>query len=216
MALLHRAELRPTKLELLDGWAPTQPWFEGDAAGGFATVASFRLDDPEGKVGIETLLVRAGGGPLLQVPLTYREAALERAQVWLIGTMHHSVLGQRWVYDATGDPAYVGATVGAILTGGHQAELLVDVDGELVRREPTALVSGSGTATGAPAAAELTSMTTRHDGGLTTVAAGDLRLVVLRGLEGVIPLAEGAETLSGTWTDHPERTTLAALSPLVE
>jgi hypothetical protein len=40
MALLHRAKLRPSKLQLLDGWASTQPWFEGDAAAGLSSVAS--------------------------------------------------------------------------------------------------------------------------------------------------------------------------------
>ena len=29
MALLHRATLRPTKLDLLTAWLPSQPWFLG-------------------------------------------------------------------------------------------------------------------------------------------------------------------------------------------
>ena len=33
----------------------------------------------------------------------------------------------------------------AAVTGGSQAELYVDIDGEMVQREPTAVVVGSGT-----------------------------------------------------------------------
>src|ERR1700710_2202585 len=101
MALLHRATLQPSKLELLQDWAPTQPWFDGDRSAELVTVAAYRFDDPEGEVGIETLLVRAGDGPVLQVPLTYRAAPLDGGDAWLIGTMQHSVLGQRWTYDGT-------------------------------------------------------------------------------------------------------------------
>ena len=31
MALRRRAELRLSKIELVSAWAPTQPWFVGDA-----------------------------------------------------------------------------------------------------------------------------------------------------------------------------------------
>lgn len=209
MALLYRAELRPSKLELIEGWAPTQPWFAGDASGGVTSVASYRFDDPEGEVGIETLLVRAGGGPVLQVPLTYRGAPLDGAEGWLIGTMQHSVLGRRWTYDATGDPAYVAAVAAAVLAGGHQAEQYVDVDGELVLREPTAVVVGSGAeGTAVPVAAALGTVTARHGRGSTVVEARDLLLVIARDVGGLAP-AEGSESLSGTWTDHPEPTILA-------
>src|SRR5664279_1044907 len=44
MALLHQAELRPSKVELVEGWAQSQPWFEGDAGAGLTNVASFRFD----------------------------------------------------------------------------------------------------------------------------------------------------------------------------
>ncbi|CAN5343677.1 hypothetical protein BH11ACT1_BH11ACT1_25010 [soil metagenome] len=30
MAPLHRAELRRSKIELVAGWAPSQPWFEAN------------------------------------------------------------------------------------------------------------------------------------------------------------------------------------------
>jgi len=107
-------------------------------------VAAFRFDDPAGEVGIETLIVQAADGPLLQAPLTYRHAPLYGGDQWLVGTADHSVLGQRWVYDACGDPVYVSVLANIIFTGASQAEEFIDVDGRLERREPSMSVSGSG------------------------------------------------------------------------
>jgi len=221
MALLYRAELRPSKLELVEGWAPAEPWFEAGPGEGFELVGAFRFDDPEGEVGIETLLVRAGGGPVLQVPLTYRGAPLTGGSAALIGTMQHSVLGERWVYDGTGDPAYLTAVATAVLTGGGQAELYVDVDGERVRREPTANVVGSG-ASGAPVPALVPAdaVSVRHERRSTVVEAGDLRLVVLRVLATEGPAARPSSepatagdpspaTLIGTWSGQPGAELLA-------
>lgn len=80
MALLHQAELRPSKIGLIERWAPTQPWFEGSADASFTVVGSFRFDDPDGEVGIETVLVGVGDGTILQVPMTYRGAPLAGGQ----------------------------------------------------------------------------------------------------------------------------------------
>jgi hypothetical protein len=189
MALLYRATVVPSKLDLVSVWAPKQSWFEGDADGPFATIASFRFDDPDGEVGVETLLVRAGDGPVLQVPLTYRNEELPGAEQWLLGTMEHSVLGTRWTYDAMGDPVYRGELARAILTGGTQVEQWIEVDGVMTLREPTASVVGSGT--------EL-------DPDLTNV---DVEVVRVPGGR-----KSSALELTGTWTDHPERTVLAMLS----
>lgn len=212
MALLYRAELRPSKIELVAGWAPTQPWFDGGVDAELVSVASFRFDDPAGEVGIETLLVRAGDGPMLQVPLTYRGAPLEGGDAWLIGTMQHSVLGQRWVYDAAGDPAYLTAVATAALTGGRQADQYVDVDGQLVFREPTAVVVGSGTSgTPVPPQVSADRVSMRHDRQSTVVEAGDLRLVIVRVLstdERTTDLDPSDDVLSavltGTWSGQVE------------
>lgn len=213
MALLHRAELRPSKIELLDGWVQSQPWFEGGTGTGLTQVAAFRFDDPEGEVGVETLLVRAGDGPILQVPLTYRNAPLERAEAWLVGTLQHSVLGKRWVYDGVGDPVYLLTVATAAVTGGHQAELFVDIDGERVQREPTALVAGSGTgAAPGPALPSIDHLTVRDEHDLTIAEADTLQVVLLRvpggatlrrpeSLTGTVR-AEG--TLTGTWAGQSE------------
>lgn len=215
MALLYSAEITPTKIELLTEWAPTQPWFVGDADQPVTNVGAYRFDDPEGQVGIETILITAGTGPVLQVPVTYRDAPLAGAEDYLITTMQHSVLGERWVYDATGDPAYLAAVATAALTGGRQAELQVEIDGEMVLREPTAVVAGSGTPGGAvvspPAVADID---IQQENAVTIVTAGSLRILVARVLGDDEVLAAQAadsvthEVLAGTWSGQP---TLGAL-----
>lgn len=140
MALIHDARLRPTKLDLVADWLPDQPWAAGE--GEVRVVARFRFDDPLGEVGVETILVRRGDGPVLQVPLTYRGAPLEGADAWLITTMEHSVLGTRWVYDALGDPVYEAVVLEAVRSGaGHAAEF--DADGRPVERPDAAQAVGN-------------------------------------------------------------------------
>ncbi|MEI2826114.1 MAG: hypothetical protein V9F04_06650 [Dermatophilaceae bacterium] len=48
-------------------------------------------------------------------PLTYRSAPLAGADRALVGTIEHSVLGTRWVYDAPHDPAYVAELLRTIV-----------------------------------------------------------------------------------------------------
>ena len=126
MALLHKATVTPTKLEILDAWLPGRPWFHG--AAGVEKVASYRFDDPAGEVGLEAILV-SSGDEVYQVPLTYRAAPLAGADGHLVGTMEHSVLGPRWAYDACADPVWASALATAIRTGGEQAEQHFDIDG---------------------------------------------------------------------------------------
>src|SRR5690349_15553490 len=147
MATIHQATLTPTKLELLTAWLPGRHWYPEEEVAGLQRVAGCRLDDPEGEVGVELLVVRAGqGGPLVHVPMTYRDAPLEEADFYLIGTAEHTVLGTRWVYDAVGDPVFVEVLTSTIRTGGHQAEELVETDEGPRRREPSMTVRGTGTA----------------------------------------------------------------------
>ena len=163
MAIIHRADLRPSKLELVGGWVPTRPW--GGAAAGteLEQVAAYRFDDPAGEVGVETFVVRAGD-LLLHVPLTYRGAPVPEQEAYLVGTTEHSVLGRRWFYDACGDPVYVAALAGAVLTGSPQAEEFVVGDDGRQRREPTARVVGS-------ASPRSESSTTRSAATATNVAS---------------------------------------------
>ncbi|ROR95633.1 trehalose synthase-fused probable maltokinase [Salana multivorans] len=130
MAEIHRTTLEPTKLELLTGWLPTRRWYAGKSGSGepvtpeLRHVGGYRLDDPSGEVGIEVLLVEDSSGPapvLYQVPLTYRGSALEGEAADLVGTTQHGVLGTRWVYDGTADPAFAGAFVD-LLVGRARAQ----------------------------------------------------------------------------------------------
>lgn len=112
MAVIHHTTMSPTKLELLTTWLPTHPWYVGAARKPELTkVGGFRLDDPEGEVGIEFMVVTDSSGdePLsYHVPLSYRGAPLDGADDRaLVGTSEHGVLGKRWLYDGTHDPVLV-------------------------------------------------------------------------------------------------------------
>ncbi|MEU9170762.1 1,4-alpha-glucan branching protein [Streptomyces sp. NPDC048420] len=107
MAIIHHTTLKPTKLELLTTWLPTRPWYAGSGTPELAKAGGFRLDDPEGEVGIEFMVALDTSGPepvAYHVPLTYRAAPLPGADHALVGTMEHGVLGPRWAYDGVHDP----------------------------------------------------------------------------------------------------------------
>jgi hypothetical protein len=206
MAELYQAQLNPSKLELLAGWLPTQPWWTGDTTG-LAAAGAFRFDDPAGDVGVEVHLVNAGNGPTVQVPVTYRGAPLPDADDGLIGTLMHSVLGQRWVYDGCFDPVYVNALVTTIATGGTQAELDVITDDGLARREPTTYANGSGTAGSTPT---FDSLRVRTDDRNTTISSDAGELIVRRVLDSDDGVA-GSATLTGTWPGAEQPVLLAWL-----
>jgi hypothetical protein len=119
MAVLHHATISPTKAELIAGWVPSRPWGPPSTEP-IRLVGSFRFDDPEGRVGLETHLVAAGDA-LFQVPVTYRDAPLTGAEDALITTAEHSVLGTRWVYDGLRDPVFVLLLAAFALTGQGEA-----------------------------------------------------------------------------------------------
>jgi hypothetical protein len=127
MALFHRATITPTKAELIAQWAPTRSWGPS-AAESVDVIGSYRFDDPEGRVGMETHLVTAGG-TLLQVPLTYRDAPLDGAEDALITEMQHSELGTRWVYDGLRDPRLVLMLAAVAMTGQGEALGMAVYDG---------------------------------------------------------------------------------------
>ena len=142
VAILHRATISPTKAELIAAWVPTRPW--GPPAGEPLTViGAFRFDDPEGRVGLETHLVSAGG-TLVQVPLSYRDEPLEGAEDALITRMEHSVLGTRWVYDGLGDPRSVLMLAAVALTGQGEAVGLVEVGGRWIVTPSNVRIHGGG------------------------------------------------------------------------
>ncbi|MCY0950735.1 maltokinase N-terminal cap-like domain-containing protein [Streptomyces sp. H27-S2] len=130
MAVIHRTTMTPTKHELLAAWLPLRSWYQGTGGPAELTAAElsaaggFRIDDPEGEVGIEFMAVTdgSGGTPVAYlVPLTYRGAPLAGAEAGLIGTSEHGVLGTRWIYDGAHDPVLVGQLL-ALLAGKTAAQ----------------------------------------------------------------------------------------------
>ena len=133
MGIGYDASLTPSKTELLETWVPTQPWCPatGDAAATeIEVIGAFRIDDPHGRVGMETHLVRADT-TVLQVPVTYRDAPLAGAESAFIAEMAHSALGTRWVYDGLGDPLHVMMLAAFAMTGQGEALGIVDFAGRL-------------------------------------------------------------------------------------
>ncbi len=126
MATVYRdATIVPSKTELVTDWMPHQRWYAGKGhTPQLVRVGGFRFEDPAGEVGIEVLLLADHGADpvvIYQVPLTYRGAPLEDADHALLGTMEHSVLGPRWVYDGPHDPIYVVQLIDTIL-GEHSSD----------------------------------------------------------------------------------------------
>ena len=194
MALIHRATLVPSKLELLQAFVPGQSWFTDD--GPLETLGAYRWDDPAGDVGIEPHVVRSGA-TVFQVPVTYRAA--EHASAHLIGTAQHSVLGRRWVYDGCTDPVYVAALATALFTGAPQAKLWYDLPEGRERREPSVQVSVDGDRDAVPPIDDVTAI---DEDVSTLIRAGGTEFVVQRALGRPVP---GRSRLTGTWVgqDHP-------------
>ncbi|MET8352373.1 MULTISPECIES: hypothetical protein [unclassified Micromonospora] len=203
MALLHRATLRPSKLDLLATWLPARPWYRGPAGADVVTLGAYRFDDPAGAVGIETILVGAGDGPVHQVPLTYRAAPLDGADDWLVGTTEHSVLGPRWVYDGCADPVYATALADAILAGTGQAEQYFEVDGRRELREPNMTILGSGAA---PLPVDAAVPVVDEDASL--IVTDSVELVVVR-RPGAGAVDAAVAVLSGSWNGQPTTVPLA-------
>ena len=210
MAIIYRAQIRPTKLELIGSWLPTQPWFGGGSVDGLASLGAYRFDDPAGEVGIETLLVDVAG-EVVQVPMTYRGAPLAGAEAWLMGTLEHSVLGPRWVYDACADPVYANELAAAILTGGTQADEFVDGDGGPTFRASTVSVKGSGSPDEKVVeVGDVDDLTVSTVGTVSTISAPAWELTVARLVDvgGSYPVVDAE--LVGTWAAQAQPVRLAS------
>jgi 1,4-alpha-glucan branching enzyme len=120
--IYHDAVLVPSKVELVAAWIEAQRWYTGKGrTPALRRVGGYRFEDPDGAVGMETLLLADSSvspSVVYQVPLTYRDAPLPGGQDALVGTLEHSVLGTRWVYDGPHDPVYARMLVETILTSG--------------------------------------------------------------------------------------------------
>jgi hypothetical protein len=211
MATLYAAELRPTKIELLSRWVPTQTWTEGVDTSALEPVGAYRFDDPDGEVGVETHLLRTVDGQIIQVPLTYRARALDGAENSLITKMHHSVLGERWVYDASVDPVYARTLATTIFRGGEQAELIYLEENGPQKRDATTWVRGNGSSTAVDPDMEYVSFA--HAGNATIIDTGGFTLRVRRVVDlGPDHDAFGQATLVGRWSGRDVWTVLATAS----
>ena len=210
VAILHQAQLIPTKIDLLRAWVPRQPWLGDADASSLEPVGAYRFDDPAGAVGVETHLVRTADGQILHVPLTYRDAPAADAEESLIATMQHSALGERWVYDGCGDAVWLQTMVTAIMTGGTQAELEVLTDAGPQRREPTARVTGSGSS-GAAVPPVHAPISCTAEGTTTVVRSSDVLVTLFRVIDPhpAGPEHQGAGTLVGTWAGQATPAVLA-------
>jgi hypothetical protein len=110
------ATLTPGFREFLPPWVARQPWYAGTGVPALRPVGAFRLEDPDGEVGMETHLF-TDGSAVYQVPMTYRGAPL--AEGALIATAEHSELGQRWIYDAESDPVWRAELLRLVRDGGQ-------------------------------------------------------------------------------------------------
>jgi hypothetical protein len=157
MAIIHDTTMSPSKLELLTSWLPAQPWYLGTGREPeLAKAGGFRLDDPQGEVGIEFMVLTDGSRheapTYYQVPLTYRAQALAGTDGGLIGTSEHGVLGRRWIYDGTRDPVLVSQLVALIQGDAEpQAQSVSDTPDPTVTGQP--VTYGSPTAIGSTVAA---------------------------------------------------------------
>jgi hypothetical protein len=204
MSIIHHTTLTPTKLELLRTWLPTRPWYHGPADPELTKAGGFRLEDPEGAVGIEFMIVSEGASGAYLVPLTYRAAPLEGAEHALVGTMEHGVLGPRWAYDGCHDPV-LRAELLALVEGrapAHAQSVSDTLDREVVRS-----YAGEGP-TGELGAPQDTAEATEFavaDSGLT------LRLHrVLKPAESDAPPQGGVGHVSGVWA-QPDGTRVRGL-----
>lgn len=210
MAIIHRAALSPSKPELYSAWVPRQPWWPDREGPDIELAADYRLDDPEGEVGVQVHLLRTESGQVLQMPVTYRGAPLDGADEHLIGTTLHSVLGRRWVYDGCADPVCVRVMAAAAMTGGAQAVLEVQTPEGPQEREPSMTVKGTGVL-----GAEVPSVTSfQYDNGplSAVIDAGWFGLEVVRmpGSRGRPPA--GDYLLKGMWAGWKAPVTLAGVA----
>ncbi len=210
MAVHHVATIVPSKAELLQAWVPHQPWAAGTDTSVLTRLGSYRFDDPDGEVGMETHLLGTADGQVLQVPLTYRGAPRQAAEHSLVTTMTHTTLGDRWIYDARHDPVYATALATTILTGGREADLFAATDTGLVQEVTTTHVRGSGSS-----AADVPDLSTAvvSSGGTTTRIQAGITLTLLHQPDPRSTTGVHGMTLTGTWPGQSVPVVLAVLHP---
>lgn len=180
-AEIYDAVLNPGKLELLRSWVRHQSWFDGDVER-LEQVTAYRFVDPAGEVGMEAFLL-TDGTRTFHVPVTYRGAEMEGGAGALVGTMEHSVLGRRWVYDAPADPVYRAEVRRVISHRDTAADHLQVEDGTVTPSPVNVRGGGDGSAPGVEVPEVIRVLSEENDA------------------EAECPLIGSPGTLSGTWQD---------------
>lgn len=181
-AEIYDAVLTPGKIDLLRAWIREQSWFDGDPDR-LEQVTSYRFVDPDGQVGMESFLL-TDGARTFHVPVTYRGEELPGAEGALVGTVDHSVLGPRWVYDAPADPVYVAEVRRVIGHRDTAADHLAVEDGTITPAPVNIRGGGSGSATDPGSAPQILRVISEENDA-----------------EADCPLIGSPGTLSGTWHD---------------
>jgi Maltokinase N-terminal cap domain len=202
MAIFHLATITPTKAELIAEWAPTQPWGpQPDVP--IEVIGSYRFDDPDVRVGMETHLITAGA-TVLQVPLTYRDEPLLGADDALIVEMQHSVLGTRWLYDGLRDPRLIVMLAAVAMTGQGEALGMAVYDGRWYIAPSNVRLQGGGwTLERVP----VDGFEVGHEDATKVVLRNDrFELTVFRRL---VPGPRPSSGLTATWDGQPNTVVLA-------
>lgn len=136
MATIYTAELQPSKKEFVTAWLDKQFW---GGSGEPELIGTYRFDDTGGEVGFEGFVLRREDR-ILHLPITYRAAPIDGAEDYLITKMDHSVLGERWAYDAMADPVGIHMLNQALAGEIQQAEYhFYDENGQYLGSEDSAI-----------------------------------------------------------------------------
>lgn len=162
MGIVYNTSMSPTKNELVSAWLPKQNFYTGKGTPKLQHIGGFRLEDPQGEVGIELRIYADHSDTsdvVYHLPLTYRGAPLPGGEKHLIGISEHAILGPRYIYDAAGDPVFA-AQARQLLAGKtapqHHSESFTDdprikVNGNPAGKEAAIIrkpVSGASSADG--------------------------------------------------------------------
>ena len=136
MATVYTAELNPSKKEFVTAWLDKQFW---GGSGEVELIGTYRFDDSSGEVGFEGFVMKRED-KILHLPVTYRGAPLDGAEDYLIAETQHSVLGERWVYDAMADPVGIHMLNQALAGEIQQADYhFYNEDGQYLGSEDSAI-----------------------------------------------------------------------------
>ena len=132
MGIVYNTSMSPSKNELVSAWLPKQDFYTGKGTPKLQHIGGFRLEDPQGEVGVELRIYADHSDTsdvVYHLPLTYRDAPLPGAEKYLIGTSEHAILGKRYIYDAAGDPVFIAQArqlLAGKTTAQHHSESFTD------------------------------------------------------------------------------------------